>query len=283
MKQIVRRLRICKSPMVVGSLIMALGPAGAGAGTLEVDFDSDNFVPGAQIDNMYWPLIAGTSFVYYAESEDGCEANRIRVLAGPLKDDFNAPYGDIAAWQIEDKAYVSEECDGQFALVEDTIDWFAQDKDGNVWYFGEDTTAYDHDDECPSSSGAWEAGADTAGIGSNADAGIIMLAEPEDGLAYQQEYYEGEAEDWGKVAKTDDSVSIDMGDYEGCLKTKEWTPLERGAVEFKFYCPPIGEVLVNEQKGKTLRVELVGDSLDDVPVPDGVAMNTFAAAGVCPP
>ncbi len=283
MNEIIRRLRICTSPVVVGSIVLALSSA-AGAATLEVEFDSDDFVAGAQIDNEYWPLIGGTSFVYYAEGEDGCEVNKVTVLTDGLKDDFPAPYDDIEAWRVDDKAWVSEECDGQYMLVEDTIDWFAQDVFGNIWYFGEDTTAYDHDDECPSDAGAWEAGLDVAGVGSDAEPGIVMLAEPEKGLAYQQEYYEGEAEDMGKVSNTDVSVSIELGDYAGCLKIKEWNQLERGAVEFKFYCPSPGpgEVLVNEQQGKTLRVELVGDSLDDVPPPEGGGANNFAMAGVCP-
>jgi hypothetical protein len=276
----VRRTRI--SGIITAAAVLALSASAASAANLDVEFDADNFDAGQAIDNQYWPLTPGTSFVYYAEGVDGCEANKVTVLTS-YKTDFNPPYDDIQATEVDDKAWVSEECDGQYVLVEATTDWFAQDKDGNIWYFGEDTTSWDKD-ECPSTEGAWEAGADIATIGSNAAAGIIMLAEPEVGLAYQQEFYEGEAEDFAKVVKTDDAVSLQFSesDYEGCLKTKEWTPLERGAVENKFYCPPFGEVLVTELKGKTLRVELIGDSLDDVPLPEGGGPNVFPAAGVCP-
>lgn len=287
MKQLARRLRIRNSPIIIGSLILALASAGASAANLEVEFDASNFTPGADIDNDYWPLLANASFVYYAEGVDGCEVNQMTVAGAPLAAGFfNAPYNTIRAWPVVDKAWVSEECDGVYALVEDTIDWFAQDMDGNVWYFGEDTTAFDHDDACPSTAGAWKAGSDIADVGSNAEPGIVMLAIPEVGLTYPQEYYEDEAEDMAKILQLDDLVSIEFGEFAGCLKTKEWSPLERGAVEHKFYCKMseggVGLTLINELQGKTLRVEYVGTSLDDVPSPEGGGNNTFATEGVCP-
>jgi len=281
MKQLARRLRIGKSPMIIGSIVLALMSLGAGAGNLNVEFDADNFTNPTTINNQYWPLVPGTVFVYYAEGEDGCEVSRMEVLTG-YKNDFAGDYADIEAVRVEDLAWLSEECDGEYALIEETEDWFAQDDDGNVWYLGEDTTAYDDEEECPTSAGSWEAGADVAGVGSDAEAGIVMLAEPDNGLAYQQEYYEDEAEDMARIVKTDVPVDIEMGSYEGCVKIKEWTPLESGHVEHKFYCPPIGLMQVDELMGKTLHVELVGDSLNDVPLPEGDGPNNFAVVGVCP-
>jgi len=267
---------------LVGGLALALPVAGAGAANLEVEFDADNFNNPTLIDNQYWPLIPGSVFVYYAEGEDGCEVSRTTVLAS-TKDDFQGEYAenDFEALDVRDQEWLSEECDGEYVLIEETIDWYAQDDDGNVWYLGEDTTAYDDEDECPTTAGSWEAGSDIADVGSTAEAGIIMLAEPQKGLAYQQEYYEDEAEDMAQVKQTDAPVDIELGSYEGCLKTKEWSPLEPGHVEHKFYCPPDGLVLINELKGKTLRVELVGDSLDDVPLPEGGGPNNFSAVGAC--
>ena len=83
----------------------------------------------------------------------------------------------------------------------------------------------------------------------------------------QQEYFEGEAEDMGKVLRLNASVSIDYGDYEDCLKTKEWTPLDPGTVEHKYYAPEVGLVYIEELKEKTVEVELIGimDADDFIP------------------
>jgi hypothetical protein len=84
-----------------------------------------------------------------------------------------------------------------------------------------------------------------------------MLADPMPGMSYRQEYYEEEAEDMGKVLKLNEKVTIDYGDFEDCLKTKEWTPLAPGEVEHKYYAPGVGLVFIEELKGKTVKVELI--------------------------
>jgi len=135
-------------------------------------------------------------------------------------------------------------------LSEDTYDWYAQDNNGNVWYFGEDTTEY-LDDGTTSKEGSWEAGVD------GAEPGIVMLAEPIPGTSYRQEYYEGNAEDMGKVLRLNARVAVEYGDFDDCLKTKEWTSLDPGVIEHKYYAPGVGLVLVKELKGTTVRVELI--------------------------
>ena len=90
-----------------------------------------------------------------------------------------------------------------------------------------------------------------------AEAGIIMLAGPIPGIAYQQEHYEDEAEDMGKVLRLNASVSVEYDDFDDCLVTKEWTALELRVIELKYYAPGVGLVLVEELKGKTVRVELI--------------------------
>src|SRR6185295_16967018 len=107
-----------------------------------------------------------------------------------------------------------------------------------------------------------------------AEAGIVMLATPSVGIAYRQEFAAGVAQDRAKVLRLNARVSTEVGDYVNCLKTKEWSPLELGVVEHKFYCPQGGGlVLIEELKTKTVRTELTGDTL-----PSG----TYATAGVCP-
>ena len=134
--------------------------------------------------------------------------------------------------------------------VEDTFDWYAQDDDGNIWYFGEDTTEFE-DGKPAGHAGAWEAGVD------GALPGILLPAEPEVGMTYRQEYYAGEAEDRAKVLSLDEAASVPFGDFTGALQTEDTTPLEPEIVEQKFYVRDIGPVLALKVKGDTGREELV--------------------------
>lgn len=248
-------------------LCLALASGNSTAARLDTTFHLSNFVPGVAIDNPWWPLIAGTKFVYTTTGADGCEVELFAVT-GNVKDDFQGPYAGMKAWEIHDQSWVDPNCNGEYALQEDTYDWHAQDVFGNVWYLGEDSTAWD-EDVCPTKEGSWEAGID------GADAGIVMLAHPKVGNWYRQEYSAGIAEDLAKVLRTNAPVDIALGSFDSCLETKEWSPLEPGAVEHKYYCKEGGgNVLIEELKGKkTLRTELTGDTL-----PAG----TYAQTGVCP-
>jgi hypothetical protein len=133
--------------------------------------------------------------------------------------------------------------------VEDTYDWYAQDKWGNVWYLGEDTTEYDNGKA--SKAGSWEAGVD------GAEAGVVVPGSREVGLAYRQEYYEGEAEDAGQILSLDERVKVPFGNFENVLMTKDWTPLEPDLLEQKFYAEGVGPVLAVTLSGGTDREELL--------------------------
>ncbi len=260
--------------IVITSSILALSAGGATAANLEIDFDANDFPvkPGINtINNQYWPLISGTSFVYAAETEDGCEVNMVSVTSG-TKSDFGDPYGSIVALEVEDLEWLSEDCDGDYVLMEETTDRYAQDDDDNIWYMGEDTLAYDDEEDCLTDEGGWEPGVD------DAEAGIVVLGDPVEGLAYQQEFLEDEAEDMGKVLKLAVTVELEsFGPFTDCLKTKEWTPLERGHVEHKFYCPVGGGLmLINELHGKTVRVEYIGSTL-----PAGTFAVNLPTTDVC--
>lgn len=239
----------------------------ASAALLRIEFDPANFTPGQPIDNPYSPFIPGTAFVYSAQTPDGCEVELMSVTAD-TKSDFPGEYSSIVATAVRDRSWLDAECSGNYVLQEDTIDWYAQDEQGNVWYMGEATTAWDDPAACPSTAGSWEAGVD------GAEPGIVMLAEPAAGIAYQQEFLAGVAEDRARVLRVDARVSTEAGDYSHCVVTKEWSPLERGAVEQKSYCPSGGGlVLIKEFQGGIVRTELTGSKL-----PDG----NYAQAGVCP-
>ncbi len=245
--------------------------SGATAANLDIDFEAAVFGNPTLIDNQYWPMISGTSFVYAAETEDGCEVNMVSVTTD-TKSDFGDPYGSIVALDVADLEWLSEDCDGDYVLMEETTDRYAQDDDDNIWYMGEDTLAYDDEEDCLTDEGAWEPGVDEA------EAGIVVLADPVEGLAYQQEFLEDEAEDMGKILKLAVTVELEsFGPFTDCLKTKEWTPLERGHIEHKFYCPLGGGLmLINEKHGKTVRVEYIGNTL-----PAGTFAVNLPTTDVC--
>jgi hypothetical protein len=229
--------------LAVGLAALLVGPAFADPALLP-EFDPDDFEKGAAIDNPYWPLIPGTTFVYEAEVEDEIETNTVTVTHKKKK------ILGVTCVVVLDMEYEDD------LLVERTYDWYAQDKEGNIWYFGEDSESYEYDDDDNlievSDEGSWEAGVD------GALPGIIMLGDPQIGDAYRQEYYEDEAEDMAKVLRVDATVCTGLGCCEDCLVTKEWTPLEPGEVEHKHYAPGVGLVLISELSGgKTKQVELV--------------------------
>ena len=99
-------------------------------------------------------------------------------------------------------------------------------------------------------AGSWEAGVN------GATPGIIMLADPKIGTQYQQEFAEGVAEDMAKVVSLSETVEVPYRIFEGCLQTEEWTPLEPGAREAKFYAPGVGLVLELQHRGGGVRIEL---------------------------
>lgn len=223
----------------------------ASAKRVVLEFDPANFT--TPIDNTYMPMAEGQTYVYQAEEDDEIIKNEITntgVDASSPKVILGVPCSEIH--DIE-KVYVADK--GQWFITEETWDWQAWDNDGNVWYFGEDTVEYLYNEEWEpagtSTEGSWEAGVD------GAEPGILMLANPRPGLSYRQEYYEDEAEDMGKVLTLNASVSVEYGDFDNCLKTKEWTPLEPGQIEHKYYAPEVGLVFIEELKEKTVHVELI--------------------------
>jgi hypothetical protein len=203
-------------------------------GNYRPDIEPTDFVES--ITNPYLPYTPGSQWVY--ESDDGSERIEVTVL-----EETRQVMG-VTATVVRDTVYE----DGE--MVEDTYDWFAQDRDGNVWYLGEDTAEYE-DGEVVSTAGAWEAGVD------GAKPGIVMLAKPKAGDAYRQEYYAGEAEDMGRVVELGASATVPFGEFEHLLVTEDWTPLEPEVVERKYYAPGIGLVLEEKVAGEEGRVELI--------------------------
>ena len=199
--------------------------------------DPDHF--STRIDNRFFPLVPGLTYIYVGTKE-----------GSPQRDEFQIMHRTkvimgVTCREVRDRAFV----DG--VLEEDTLDWFAQDDQGNVWYFGEDTKELDEDGNVISTEGSWEAGVH------GALPGIIMQANPRVGDTYQQEFSEGVAEDMATVLSLKKTVKLTLGTFTGCLATEEFTPLEPGAIDRKFYAPGIGFVQSVALGGGKERLELV--------------------------
>lgn len=203
-----------------------------------IDFDPDNFA-GDPIDNPFFPLEPGTTFIYRGESE-GAPTRDVMTVTSDTKEILGVATTVVYHLSYEDGV-----------LIEETFDWFAQDKDGNVWYFGEDTKELDEDGNVISTEGSWEAGVD------GAEAGIIMLADPKKGDKYAQENAPDIAEDMAQVIGFEDNVCVQYGCFDNVLVTKEWSPLERGVVEYKYYAEGVGFIYGEMIKGGEETTELV--------------------------
>ena len=182
-----------------------------------------NFVKG--INNPFMPLAPGTTFTYKGVNADGNEVNMVRVT--PQTKDILGVTCEV----VTDKVYTNN------VLTESTIDWFAQDKKGNVWYFGEDSKTLDANGNVVSTEGSWMGGVN------NAQPGIVMEAHPKVGDTYRQEFSAGVAEDMAKVVSLNASKTVPFGSFKsGLLKTREWTALEPGFFEFKYYARGVGNI-----------------------------------------
>jgi hypothetical protein len=194
-----------------------------------------NFVSG--VNNPYFPLPPGRTLVYEGQTVDGFNhtdfiiTRKTKVIQG------------VTCVQVHDVVYL----DG--VLAEDTLDWFAQDKEGNVWYFGENTG------ELVDGRFVTLDGTFTAGV--NRDkAGIIMKAHPMVGDFYRQEFSLDNAEDFADVITLNATVTAGKParTFTRCLQTQETTPLETDLLEQKYYATGIGNILtVNSRNGDQIK------------------------------
>ncbi|MCC7105998.1 MAG: hypothetical protein IT307_12720 [Chloroflexi bacterium] len=193
------------------------------------------------IDNPYFPLIPGTVFIYQGTSDGELERGVVHVTHS-IKT-IHLSTGDVPAIQVRDTVSVNG------VPTERTLDWYAQDREGNVWYMGEDSTELPTGDK----TGSWEAGVE------GARPGILMKAHPKVGERYVQEFAPDQgAEDMAQVLNLNKRVSVAYGRFERVLQTKESSCLEKGA-EHKYFAPGVGQVLevgLPEQRSSK-RIELV--------------------------
>jgi hypothetical protein len=184
---------------------------------------------GGPINNPYLPLTPGTT-LYYAGLAGGV----------PVTDAFKVTRNTrtiigVRTVEILDRGYTNG------SLEESTLDYFAQSKDGSVWYFGEFTTQI-LNGKVTGHVGSWISGQN------GALPGILMEAHPRVGDTYNQENAAPVAEDAGKVLSLTASVSVPFGTFKhDALKTKDFSHID-SEVENKYYGSGIG-LLRTETRG----------------------------------
>lgn len=193
----------------------------------------------ARVDNPWFPLRPGTVLLYRGV-KDGEPSREVLTVTRQTRRILG-----VSSTVVRDRLYLN----GQ--LEERTQDWYAQDRAGNVWYLGEATAELYPDGSVKTREGSWQAGVD------GARAGIFMPAHPHRGQSGVQELYKGHAEDRFRVLDLTASVRTPAVASKRALLTREWTPLEPGAVDHKLYVRGIGTVLEQAVKGGDERNELV--------------------------
>jgi hypothetical protein len=196
----------------------------------------------ARVTNPWFPLKAGSVYTYRGE-KDGEPSREVLTVTHRT-----ATIGGYPAAVVDDRLWI------RGRLEERTTDWYSQDRAGNVWYVGEQTAELRRDGSVRSTEGTWQAGRD------GARAGIFMPAHPKVGSSARQESYPGHAEDHFRVLALAAHVHVPWGNSSQALLTKEWTPLEPGVVDHKYYVRGIGTVLEQTVKGGSERNELVSFS-----------------------
>jgi hypothetical protein len=197
-------------------------------------FIAGNFHKSTTVNNQYFPLVPGTRFTYTGTNQKAPVVDIVAVTRN------TKTISGVKTIEVRDQVYESD------VLIEDTLDWYAQDDQGNVWYFGELATqlpAGTHD-------GSWTAGMD------GAQPGYIMEADPTVGDIYCQENAPGIAQDAAQVVSVSASRSVPFGSFTGnVLQTKDYSLLEPKN-ENKFYAPGVGMLEAISTTGPSEDIQL---------------------------
>jgi hypothetical protein len=193
---------------------------------------------GARVDNPYLPFRPGTTWRYR-----GAESGR-RSLDVVTVTRATRRIAGARCVVVRDRLYLAGR------LAERTLDYYAQDRAGTVWYFGEATAEFDAHGRVTSTEGSWRAGR------RGARPGIVMPAHPRAGDTFAQERFPGHAEDMFRVLGRA-KVTVPAGTYRHALRTREWTPLEPGVVDHKLYVRGIGLVAERSARGPREHADLI--------------------------
>jgi hypothetical protein len=211
-------------------------------GAYSPSIDPADFV--STIDNRYFPLKPGTTFLYKGVHENG-----------------KTPQTDKEIVTSKTKQILGVRCvvvrdivSSYGKPIEKTFDWYALDMDGIVWYMGEDTRVVGHG-RFVKMSDSWEGGVN------GAQPGIIMPGNPQPGEEYRQEYYPGHALDQARVLGSGGPVKVTYGSYKHTLLTVETSPrIDPGVAERKYYVAGLGDVKEQTVSGNREQIELVSVS-----------------------
>jgi hypothetical protein len=214
----------------------------SGTNTFPQSSEPSNLDPAeftTNIDNPYWPMPVGRQWHIHVTNPQGESLQETITSTNQTKKIADG----VTARVVRDVVY------DQGKPTEITDDWYAQDSQGNIWYFGENTAEFRNGKK--DTSGSFEAGAN------GADAGIAMPAHPEVGLTYREEYYKDHAEDRSKVLALDQQVEAPAGHFTGAILTDDYSPLEPTVSEYKLYAKGVGPVVAVSVSGESEREDLV--------------------------
>ena len=188
------------------------------------------------ISNKYYSLSDGMTAGYEKTTREGIVRKEVTVT-GETKTVMGVT--TLVVW---DREWLNDQ------LEQETNDWVAQDKNGNVWYFGEAVGHYKNG-RLINNEGSWEAGVD------GAKPGILMLGDPKPGDMYRQECYPGKAEDMARVIAVGTSVRVPRGPFfQNCVHIRGWAPLDESEIEDKYYCVGVGQLVVEKMGAERLRL-----------------------------
>jgi hypothetical protein len=210
--------------LVVGAMsLTALGGGSHGATSAinAADFQ-------AKVDNTLLPLSTLGPQLFEGEERDPDTSEIVRTRVESAVLPTTDKVAGVEVTVVNEKDYQNGE------LVESTLDYFAQHRSGDVYYFGERVDTYEGG-KIVGHEGSW-----LAGEGKN-QPGIIMPAHPTVGQKFQQEKAPGIAEDELTVLSLTESVTVPAGSFTGCLKATDFNPLD-SVTEHKWYCPGVGMV-----------------------------------------
>ena len=193
----------------------------------------------AEVTNGWFPLRPGTTYLYTGTKDGKKALDVVQVSSTTRKID------GVITRVVEDRLFLAN------ALEARTTDYYAQDRCGNVWYFGEDTATLDSHGKVTDRSGSFRAGVN------GAQPGVYVQARPQMGRWFRQEWYRGQAEDRYRALSTSASVTAPYGSFRHALRTEEQTALEPGVVDNKYYVRGLGVVRELSVKGGTEVLQLV--------------------------
>ena len=174
------------------------------------------------VNNPYYPLTPGITMTYIERDNRYTRENKTTVTR-----ETKTIMG-VKCVVVRDTVTLAG------APAEETFNWYAQDKQGNVWCFGEATREFKTGGRI-NTAGSWEAGV------KGAQPGIVMPAHPKVGDRYRQEYAVNDAEDIGQIAALNESTTVPFGTFTGCVVAREWSMLESGTSK-RWYAKGIGLV-----------------------------------------